>query len=61
VTRRGIFIFAAAIVACFALRLAAADDGNLLRFTPEETRRILQHGPWPRPWSRDPSSLSDWS
>ena len=55
-TRRGIFIFAAAIVACFALRLAAADDGNLLRFTPEETRRILQHGPWPRPWSRDPSN-----
>jgi cytochrome c peroxidase len=27
-------------------------------FTETETRAILRHGPWPAPWSRDPSNLA---
>lgn len=27
-------------------------------FTEAETRAILRHGPWPAPWSRDPSNLA---
>ena len=35
----------------------ASENGNgLLNFTDGEIRRILQHGPWPAPWSRDPSN-----
>ncbi|MGE4220915.1 MAG: cytochrome c peroxidase, partial [Alphaproteobacteria bacterium] len=25
-------------------------------FTPEETARILRHGPWPPPWTPDPGN-----
>ncbi len=54
---RRVIIILAAAVACIPLRSAAAgDSGNLLDFTPDEVRRILQHGPWPMPWSRDPSN-----
>ncbi len=34
----------------------AGADPRLLDFTPAELRRILQHGPWPPPWGRDPSN-----
>jgi len=29
---------------------------ELLDFSADETRRILRHGPWPPPWSPDPSN-----
>ena len=29
---------------------------QLLEFTDAETRAILRHGPWPAPWSRDPTN-----
>jgi len=35
---------------------AAAGDPVLLDFSPEEIRRIRQHGPWPPPSARDPSN-----
>lgn len=30
-------------------------------FTEPETRAILRHGPWPAPWSRDPSNVASGS
>ncbi len=33
-----------------------ADDAKVLEFSPQEMQRILQHGPWPQPWSKDPSN-----
>lgn len=42
-----------------ALLLAGATLGaraELLDFSAEEVARILRHGPWPAPWSRDPSN-----
>lgn len=30
--------------------------GALAQWTPGETRAILRHGPWPAPWSPDPSN-----
>jgi len=40
-----------------ALLGAAADGrGVLLVFSEQELRLILQHGPWPQPWSSDPSN-----
>ena len=35
---------------------AAAERGTLLPFSDSEIKRILQHGPWPVPWSGDPSN-----
>lgn len=35
---------------------AEEPGGRLLPFTDAETRAILQHGPWPMPWSRDPGN-----
>ncbi len=42
----------------FVLLLAAAADAQaqLLDYTAAETRAILRHGPWPAPWSPDPSN-----
>lgn len=40
---------------CFATQPAVGVDGNV-KFTPVEIRRILQHGPWPQAWTRDPSN-----
>ena len=60
--------FAAALAAGFAASLvgndvffvkarsASGDPDSLLTFTRAEIARILQHGPWPMPWSRDPSN-----
>jgi len=39
-----------------ALLLAAAAPAPALEFTPEETRAILRHGPWPPAWKPDPSN-----
>ena len=45
------FVFAA------LLALAAANvSAQLLDFTDAEVRAILRHGPWPAPWSPDPSN-----
>jgi len=39
------------------LLLAAGGAGaQLVDFTEAETRAILRHGPWPAPWSPDPSN-----
>ncbi len=43
----------------FAALLALAAGGaaaQLLEFTDAETRAILRHGPWPAPWTPDPSN-----
>jgi cytochrome c peroxidase len=47
----------AAVLGC-ALGVVAVDvqAQTLLDFTPQEVRRILRHGPWPLPASRDPSN-----
>jgi cytochrome c peroxidase len=44
--------------ACVLLVLAAASAAALAasEFTEEEIRRIAAHGPWPAPWTRDPSN-----
>ena len=36
--------------------MSVADDVKVLDFTPEELRKISQHGPWPQPWTNDPSN-----
>ena len=47
----------ARVLALVALTQAAtAVAAERIHFTPEETRRILQHGPWPLRWSPDPSN-----
>jgi len=44
--------------ACTFLLLAAASAATLAApaFSEDETRRIVAHGPWPAPWTRDPSN-----
>ena len=44
--------------ACALLLLAAsaAAFAAPVAFTDEEARKIAAHGPWPAPWSRDPSN-----
>jgi cytochrome c peroxidase len=44
-------LLAAAVLAC-----AAGAQAQVPEFTEPETRAILRHGPWPAPWSRDPSN-----
>jgi cytochrome c peroxidase len=56
VIRRALFIFAVAITAGVLSHAVAAGSDTLPDFTAGEIRRILQHGPWPMPWSRDPSN-----
>ena len=47
----------AAFFACLSSPVIAADSAAAPpRFSADEIRRILQHGPWPLPWSRDPSN-----
>jgi len=38
------------------LLISAGAQAQLLDFTATETRAILRHGPWPAPWSPDPSN-----
>jgi cytochrome c peroxidase len=38
------------------LALAASAAAGAAEFTETETRAILSHGPWPAPWTRDPSN-----
>ena len=41
----------------FALLLLAASAAAFAAsFTDDEARRIASHGPWPAPWTRDPSN-----
>jgi cytochrome c peroxidase len=40
---------------CLLLLLASA-TALAADFTDEEARKIQSHGPWPAPWSRDPSN-----
>ena len=35
---------------------AAVASAQVLEFSESEVRRILSHGPWPAPWSPDPSN-----
>jgi len=44
-----------ALAALLALAAASA-AAQLLDFTDAETRAILRHGPWPAPWTPDPSN-----
>ena len=43
-------------VAALLLILPSGAAAQLLDFTDAETRAILRHGPWPAPWSPDPSN-----
>lgn len=45
------FLIAAQLFFCAPGARAQVPD-----FTEAETRAILRHGPWPAPWSRDPSN-----
>ena len=38
------------------LAAATAAEGASLSFTEAEVRAIVSHGPWPAPWTRDPSN-----
>jgi cytochrome c peroxidase len=44
------------LFAILLLGFSAGAGAQLLDFTDTETRAILRHGPWPAPWSRDPSN-----
>lgn len=46
----------AAGVLCFAACGPGAAPAEVLRFSADETARILKHGPWPPPARRDPSN-----
>jgi cytochrome c peroxidase len=57
VIRRAFFLGALTALACLSLTCGAAGSNKQqVDFTREEIRRILQHGPWPLPWTRDPSN-----
>jgi len=45
-----------ALLGALLLCCSAGAGAQLLDFTDAETRAILRHGPWPAPWSRDPSN-----
>ena len=42
--------------AVLALLLLAASAASAATFSDEDARKIATHGPWPAPWSRDPSN-----
>jgi cytochrome c peroxidase len=44
------------ILAALLLHAAGGACAQLLDFSEAETRAILRHGPWPAPWTRDPSN-----
>jgi len=44
------------LLAALLLILPSGAAAQLLDFTGAETRAILRHGPWPAPWSPDPSN-----
>lgn len=44
------------LLAALALLACASAAAELEEFTPEETRAILRHGPWPAPWQADPTN-----
>ncbi len=51
------FILAALLLCAGAARAQPLHaQAQLLDFTAAETRAILRHGPWPAPWSPDPSN-----
>jgi cytochrome c peroxidase len=49
-------VLAAAVVLLPPRGMANGHGGMLLNFSAPEVRMILQHGPWPAPWSGDPSN-----
>ena len=53
--RRALVVSAAVVIAAACVPAAAADSPQT-EFTRDEVRRILRHGPWPQPWSPDPSN-----
>ena len=44
------------LIAALLLFFAGSAWAQLLEFTELETRAILRHGPWPAPWSPDPTN-----
>jgi len=44
------------LVGILLLCVAGSAAGQLLEFSAAELRSILRHGPWPAPWSPDPSN-----
>jgi cytochrome c peroxidase len=53
--RRIVAVLLSAVFGAMAT-LAIAADAALLDYTPDEVRRILQHGPWPPTPARDPGN-----
>lgn len=55
--RRARWLAALAALACLSPPGGAAGSNpQQVDFTRDEVRRILQHGPWPLAWTRDPSN-----
>lgn len=50
------FVLAAASLFLLVTTAEHSAAGEASEFTREEVRSILQHGPWPSRWSRDPSN-----
>src|SRR5436190_17183553 len=48
--------FAGAAAVVMALPATVIAQGNPLGLNAEEIRLILRHGPWPAPWTGDPSN-----
>ncbi len=44
------------VLAALLLTGATASSAQLLDFTEAEARAVVRHGPWPAPWSPDPSN-----
>jgi cytochrome c peroxidase len=57
VIRRFAIAVILALGVCLARQVAAGGNSEPRPlFSPDEARRILRHGPWPMPWSPDPSN-----
>lgn len=48
--------FAAAMGATLFVGMTQANEPGVIEFSEAEVARILSHGPWPMPWTRDPSN-----
>lgn len=49
-------VLALAVGATLWVGMTQADEPGVIEFSEVEVARILSHGPWPMPWTRDPSN-----
>ena len=57
-TKLRTILTAGTLTACAAWfgGVTEANEPGVIEFTPVEVSRIMTHGPWPMPWSPDPSN-----